>query len=413
MIGIDDRLFLTAALRADGGSAFGRDFQTAIYPKASVSWIVAEQRTGWLNGARLRAAYGASGVQPGSTAALPLVTVAPAFVDGVAASGARLGTIGNPDLKPERQTEIETGADLELIHGRLRVEATYYDRLSRDALINRPLSSEFGIAARQENIGSVRNRGVEGMLSATAVDNPSVTWNVSLNGSVNHNRLERIGAGISFIGPNPLARSREGFPLVSAFAMPILGFADANHNGIIEETEVTVGDSLVYLGPTLPPRQLTAASALTLLHGRLRLSTQFDYRGGHKISNFSEANRCSLFIGDCRAVNDPSAPLDAQANAVALNSNLLGHTLFGYVEDASFTRWRELSLTYTLPARVAHGLRAQSANVTLTGRNLHLFTRYSGIDPETNDTVGLVEGYGGNPAPPPSRYWLLRVNLGL
>ncbi|MFL5605467.1 MAG: TonB-dependent receptor domain-containing protein, partial [Gemmatimonadaceae bacterium] len=413
MIGVDDRLFLTAALRADGGSAFGRDFQTAIYPKASASWIVAEQRDGWLNSARLRAAYGASGVQPATTAALALVTVAPAFVDGTAASGARLGAIGNPDLRPERQTELETGADLELWHGRVRVEATYYNRLSHDALINRPLSSEFGIVARQENIGSVRNRGVEGLLSVTAIDNPSVRWNVSLNGSVNHNRLEQIGAGIPFIGPNPASRSREGYPLVSAFARPILGYADANHNGIIEESEVTVGDTAVFLGPKLPPRQLTAASSLALLHGRLRLSTQFDYRGGHKITNYSEANRCSLFLGDCRAVNDPTTPLDAQANAVALNSGLLGYTLFGYTEDASFTRWRELSVSYTLPDLVAHGLRARSASVMLTGRNLHLFTRYTGIDPETNDALGLVEGYGGNPTAPPARYWLLRVNLGL
>jgi TonB-linked SusC/RagA family outer membrane protein len=413
MFGLDDRLFLTAALRADGGSAFGRDFQTAIYPKASASWIVAEQRTGWLNSARLRAAYGASGVQPATTAALQLVTVAPAFVDGGAASGARLGAIGNPDLKPERQTEIETGADLELMHGRVRIEATYYNRLSRDALIDRPLSSEFGIASRQENIGSVRNRGVEGLLSVTAIDNPFVSWNVSLNGSVNHNRLEQIGAGIPFIGPNPASRSREGYPLVSAFARPILGFADANHNGIIEENEVTVGDTAVYLGPALPPRQLTAATSLTLLHGRLRLSTQFDYRGGHRITNYSEANRCSLFLGDCRAINDPSTPFDAQANAVALNSGMFGYTLFGYTEDGSFTRWRELSVSYTLPEAVAHGVRARSASVTVTGRNLHLFTRYTGIDPETNDAIGLVEGYGGNPTAPPARYWLLRVNLGL
>jgi TonB-linked SusC/RagA family outer membrane protein len=412
-LGLDERLFLTAALRADGGSAFGRDFRTAIYPKASASWIAVDQRIGWLNSARLRAAYGASGVQPASTAALALIAVAPAFVDGVAASGARLGAIGNPDLKPERQTELETGADLELVNGRVRMEATYYDRLSRDALINRPLASEFGIPARLENIGSVRNRGVEGLLSVTPIENGSLTWGMTLNGSVNHNRLEQIGAGIAFIGPNPAARSREGYPLVSQFARPILGFADANRNGIIEESEVTVGDSLVYLGPTLPPRQLTVASSLMLFHGRLRLSTQFDHRGGYQITNFSEANRCSLFLRDCRAVNDPTASLADQANAVALNSSRLGRTLFGYTEDASFTRWRELAVTYTLPDGVAHRLRAQTASMTVTGRNLHLFTRFSGIDPETNDTVGLVEGYGGNPTTPPARYWLLRVNLGL
>jgi TonB-dependent SusC/RagA subfamily outer membrane receptor len=411
--GFSERLFLTAALRADGGSAFGRDFRTAIYPKASASWIAVEQGAGWLTSARLRAAYGASGVQPASTASLALVTVAPAFVDGTPASGARLGAIGNPDLKPERQAELETGADLELLHGRVRMEATYYDRISHDALINRPLASEFGIAARQENIGSVRNRGIEGLVSITPIENSALTWGLSFNGSVNRNRLERIGAGISFIGPNPAGRSREGYPLTSSFAQPIIAFADANGDGIIEDSEVTVGDTLVYLGPTVPPRQLTAATWLTLLGGRLRLSTQFDHRGGHRVTNFAEINRCTLFIGDCRAVNDPSAPLAAQANAVALNSSRLGRTLWGYTEDASFTRWRELSATYALPDGVARGVGVQSASVTVTGRNLRLFTPYSGVDPESNETVNSIEGYSGNPAPPPARYWLLRVNLGL
>ena len=411
--GLAQRLFATVALRADGGSAFGRDFRTAVYPKASVSYIPVDQRPGWLNSARLRAAYGASGVQPASTASLPLITVAPAFVDGAAATGARLGAVGNPDLRPERQAEFETGADFELVSGRVRTELTYYDRLSKDALINRPLASEFGIATRQENIGSVRNRGVEGLLTVTAIENAAMTWELSLNGSVNRNRLERIGTGISFIGPSPAARSRQGYPLVSRFARPILGYTDANNNGIIEETEVTVGDSLEYLGPALPPRQLSASSSLTLLQGRLRVSTQFDHRGGNTIMNFTELNRCSLFLGDCRTVNDPATSLADQANAVAANSARLGRTFYGYTEKASFTRWREFSMSLALPSSVARRLRAQTAAVTVTGRNLHLFTGFSGLDPETNDAAGLVEGYGGNPTLPPARYWLLRINLGI
>jgi TonB-linked SusC/RagA family outer membrane protein len=411
--GVRERLFLTGALRADGGSAFGRQFHTAVYPKASVSWIAMDQHPGWLNTARARLAYGASGVQPASTAALPLIAVAPAFVDGAAATGARLGAVGNPDLKPERQTELETGADLELMHNRIRVEATYYNRLSRDALINRPLASEFGIASRQENIGSVRNRGVEGMFSITVVDNATTTWNVALNGSVNHNRLEQIGPGISFIGNNPSIRSRQGYPLVSQFAQPIIGYADTNGNGIIEDSEITVGDTLVFIGPTSAPRQLTASSALTLLGGRIRLSTQFDHRGGAWITNFAEINRCSLFLGNCPAVNDPTASFADQASAVALNSVRLGRTRFGFTEDASFTRWRELTMTLAMPDRVARHLGAQSANLTVTGRNLRLFTHFRGVDPESNDAAGLAEGYGGNPTPPPARYLLLRVNLGL
>ena len=410
--GLAERLFLTAALRADGGSAFGRDFRTAVYPKASASWIAIDQRPGWVNSVRLRLAYGASGVQPAATASLPLVTVAPAFVDGVAATGARLGAIGNPDLKPERQTELETGVDGDFAQGRVRVEGTVYNRLSRDALINRPLASEFGIATRQENIGSVRNRGVEGLVTVTAVDRPSVAWSVTVNGSVNHNRLEALAPGVLLLGDSPANRSKPGFPLVSRFARPILGFSDANGNGIIEESELTVGDTDQYVGPAVPPRQLSVSTSLALLQGRLRLSAQFDHRGGNVITNYLAINRCSLFLSDCLAVNDPTAPLADQAAAVAFNSVRYGRTYYGYTEDGSFTRWRELALTYELPTGWARRVSAYTASITLTGRNLRLFTRYSGLDPETNDAVGLVEGYGGNPTIPPARYWLARMNLG-
>lgn len=411
--GLAERLFLTAALRADGGSAFGRDFQTAVYPKASASWIAVDQRPGWLNSVRLRVAYGASGVQPAATASLPLVAVAPAFVDGAAATGARLSAIGNPDLRPERQAELETGVDADFTQSRIHVEGTVYNRLSRDALINRPLASEFGIATRQENIGSVRNRGVEGLVTVTALDRPSIAWSVTVNGSVNHNRLEQLAPGVTFLGANPASRNKPGYPLVSRFARPILGFNDANGNGIIEDGELTVGDTDVYMGPALPPRQVSASTSLTLFQGRLRLSAQFDHRSGNVITNYLAINRCSLFLGDCRAVNDPTAPLADQAPAVAFNSLRYGGTYAGYIEDGAFTRWRELAITYQLPIGLARRVSAQTATITLTGRNLRLFTHYSGLDPETNDAVGLVEGYGGNPTIPPARYWLVRVNLGL
>jgi TonB-linked SusC/RagA family outer membrane protein len=415
MVGFHDRLFLTAALRADGGSAFGQNFSTAIYPKSSLSWLAVDNRPGFFNSARLRAAFGASGVQPASTASLPRLILGAAVVDGTTLSGARLDAVGNPDLKPERQTEYEAGADLEMADGRIRLEGTYYYRLSRDALINRPLAGEFGISSRQENIGSVSNKGIEALLSLTPFNSPALTWNASLNGSINRNKLEKIGAGILFVGTNPASRNVEGRPLFSSFARPILGFADKNGNGIIEENEIQVGDTVVYVGPSLPPYQLTAATSLSLFRGRLRVATQFDYRGGHKLTNFSEINRCSAFLGNCAEINLASTSLANQAAAVANRSDAFGRTRYGFTVDGSFTRWRELSITYQLPSSVLRAFKSTDASITLTGRNLHLFTKYPGLDPETNDAVGLpnTEGYGGNPTSPPVRYWLVRINLGL
>jgi hypothetical protein len=336
--------------------------------------------------------------------------LAGALVNGVGTTGATLSAIGNPHLKPERQAELETGVDAELL-GRLRLEGTFYDRLSTDALVNQPLPASVGVATRQENIGSVRNRGFETLVNVRILDQSRFAWDVSLNGSWNRNRVEQLSpSGIARAPtPTPIGIA-QGYPLFGRFERPILGFSDVNGNGIIEPNELEIGDSVVYLGSSIPTRQLTFGSTLSLLDGRLRIATQFDYRGGFTGNRVGELNRCGYF-SDCRAVNDPSTPLEEQARAVAAN---FGNSYAGYSDaDASFTRWRELSLTYVVPEAVARMFRTKSASITLAGRNLRLFSRYADEDPEVNSDAGTLEGYGGNPTAPQSRYWTLRLNLGL
>ncbi|MGH7718233.1 MAG: TonB-dependent receptor domain-containing protein, partial [Gemmatimonadaceae bacterium] len=361
---------------------------------------------GWLNSVRLRAAYGASGVQPGATAALALVQVGQSTLNGVSTPVANLSSLGNPDLKPERRTEFETGVDGELFNQRLRLEATYYNKLSRDALLTLPLSPEVGIATRTVNIGKLRNSGVEALVSATMFDVPVASLTVTLNGSVNRNRVEALNVpNLDFIG-SPSYRIKAGYPIGGIFG-PRIASIDDDGDGIVEAGEVTLeGDADTYLGTVQPTRQLTLGGSLSLFRNQLRVSTQFDYRGGMVIHNNIGGTRDAL--GNSRAVNDPTSSLERQAAAIVRNG------ITGYVENAAFTRWRELSVMYNLPAAVLRRAGASSASITLTGRNLALFTHYSGVDPEGND--GLLfqtEGYAdGGQGLPQTRYWMIRLNLG-
>lgn len=414
-MGFNDRLFLTGAVRFDGGSSFGQDFKTAVYPKASVSWLALDEAPDrWLNTLRLRAAYGASGVQPGATAALTLYEVFTGYVNGTNTAAARPNTIGNADLKPERQTELEVGADATFYDGRISVEATYYNRLSKDALIERPLPPDVGVASRWENIGSVRNSGVEGSIFAQVIESAPFSWDVSLNGSINHNKLEELGLDVPSVGFSTV-QHREGYPLFGRWAIPIRSYDDANGNSIIEPDEVTYGDEEVYLGPSIAPRQLTVSTGVTLFDNLLRISSLFDYRGGFAQVNTNEINRCSALIGNCRAVNDPTTPLWEQARIVSFQHTNFGGTWAGFLEDASFTRWRELSFSINVPERLFGLVGARSAVLTLTGRNIALFTDYTGKDPEVSSSPGSPsgQGYSDNPTVPQSRYWILRLTFGL
>jgi hypothetical protein len=340
--------------------------------------------------------------------ALQYYTPVTTFEDGAARPGLQFHALGNPDLRPERTTELETGLDIDLVRGRATVEITYYHKLSHDALVNRPLAPSLGlnISNRFENVGSVRNTGWEGTLRLRPLDRASVTWDVSLHGSVNSNELVRLGEGVTPVTTFAGTRAIEGYPLWGRWARPILGWNDANRNEIIEPGEVQVGDAEIYLGPSAPTREAEISSGVTLLNGLVRISGLLDYRGGHLAYNRTEADRC-VATANCRAVNDPSAPLWEQARAVAASTAALGRTHAGYLEDGAFVKLREMSLSLQLPQRHARLVGASGASISVAGRNLRTWTGYSGADPDPSwvDNMGLDMNLV-----PPSRYWTIRVN---
>jgi hypothetical protein len=206
-------------------------------------------------------------------------------------------------------------------------------------------------------------------------------------------------------------QQREGYPLFGFWDRPILGFNDANNNGIIEVSEVTVADTALYLGSSIPRTVLTLNAGLSFFKNRVRLAGQLDYRGDWKAYNLTERFRCVGAGFNCQGVNDPNAPLAEQARAVAAGSALLGFTQAAYITNGSFMRLREASLTYTAPEAWAKAVRAQSMQISVTGRNLLKWTNYDGIDPELN-------GNGQSDFPddfltaPPIRTLAVRVSLG-
>jgi hypothetical protein len=176
-----------------------------------------------------------------------------------------------------------------------------------------------------------------------------------------------------------------------------------------------VGDSALFRGTPLPTRELTLGSGLSLFRHRVRVAAQADYRGGQTLNNPESSFReegAFPTLPNAREANDPSAPLEAQARAVAAGT-FLGTGLD--VSPADFVRLRELSVTYVAPDRLAHAVHARTASVTLAGRNLALWTRYRGTDPEVNAiSAGTPTDFVTDQGVIPQvRSWALRLNLGL
>ena len=411
-----DRLFVTGALRADQNSAFGTDFRTALYPKVSASWVASDEgffpQFAWLNQLRLRAAYGASGRQPNPTDALQYYDVAPVRLGGAEFPGVVFRALGNKELKPERSAEVEAGFDVAAINNRVNFQLTYYDKISRDALISRVLPPSSGAgttnltSVRFENLGKVRNAGAEAQLSAQVIDRTPFAWDFTISASHNENKLVDLGSVPPIIGTT--IRQIAGYPMNGYWARPILGWNDANSDGLLSTSEVEIGPDPVFLGYSIPKNEISVTNGVDFLNRRLRVRALVDYKGGHKLYNNTERIRCQSF-GNCVGLNDPNASFEDQAAAVAA-AGITNPTFDGFIEDADFVRLREVSLTLTPPERYAGMLRARRLSATFAARNLAVWTKYKGLDPEAN--------YGQTDVPTdflgvaPPTYFTFRVNVG-
>jgi TonB-linked SusC/RagA family outer membrane protein len=419
------RLFLSTGLRFDGGNTFGAHATLAGFPKVGLSYVLSDEPFFPLKGLfqqlRLRAAYGHAGVQPGPGDRLRLYgSRTRVLLDSQSVDVTRLVSLGNTQLKPERSAEMEGGFDADLLNDRLSLGVTGYRKTREDALMQLPLPpSVYGEGAVVlKNIGVVRNTGVELTLGTELVRSAPVTWSAQLQVSRNRNVVVSLGPGVdpfSVEGGGALSAIRPGYPLFGIWARPIVGFADANQNGVLERSEVQVGDSAAYMGATSPDYEASLHTGLSLLRGAIHVDAGFDYQHGVTQINATGLDHQAA----SRALNDPSASPGQLAGTLVLvpavflglGASELGgsSTPYGVIQTVNTLRFNSLSVAYALPSTAAQRVGARALTVALQGTNLGLFTNYRGKDPNVNaypSGNGVLDN-GQLPAP---RTWQLRVS---
>lgn len=418
---INDRLFLTAAVRSDQNSAFGTDFQNVYYPKASLSWIMSDEgffpKWAFMDQFRLRAAIGSSGVQPGPNDALRFFGVALANFRGADQPGVVYSSLGNTELKPERSTEFETGFEAKFFNNKYSLDLTYYKKTTKDAIISAITPPSLGGPTSQRtNLGSVENQGWEALISGQLVDKQAFAWDVSVNASTNSNKLVSLGGVPPQIGVT--TRAVEGKPLFGLWARAITGWEDKNGDGILTYNaneslnEVFVADSVTFRGYSQPRHLVTLTNGFDLLNRRVRVQGMLDFRGGHLWYNNTERIRC-VSRQNCNGLQNPEASFEEQAMVVATR-NHPSATLDGFFQKGDFVRFRELTVQYNLGPNLSQKLlRSRAVSVMLTGRNVARWTDYRGVDPE-NDfqvTTGADAAGGDFQTLGLPSYYILRVNI--
>jgi hypothetical protein len=419
-----DRLFVILAARSDQNSSFGTKFQRVFYPKASISWIISDEsffpHPEWLNQFRLRSAYGASGVQPGGAVALQTfgsatanIAPIPGGVSAVDAPGLVAQALGNPNLKPERSTETEAGFELSVLNSRAHFDFTYYNKRTHDALVSQPIAASSGASQLTvlKNLSSVLNAGVEVEFNTAILDRREIGWDVTIAASHNSNKIVALGNDASgkplpTIGTGTF-RDSVGLPVNAAFARPFT-YADSNKDGIITPNEVVVGSSFVYAGYSSPRDIVSITNGVDLLNHKLRLTVLTDYKGGYTLYNQSGQFYSQQFA-TWYSRNLKSTSLYDQARTVANSGAKNPSTVMGYLENGQFWKLREVSAALSLPDLVAQRIRAHDAQLVFSARNLHTWTSYTGIDPESNYSTTDIQTDFSTIAP--RTYFLVRANL--
>ena len=405
--GWKDRLYVTGAVRRDQNSAFGENFGAAVYPKGTLSWVVIDDNSAkWLNNFRPRIAWGESGQQPDANASITYLNPVTATLFGQDVPAVSFGAFGNSGLKPERSREIEGGFDFTTLRNRVTLQVTYYDKKTSDAIVRRNLApSQTAGEAIFDNVGVVSNKGLEVSLNARLLDYKHLRYDAQVEASWNKNRLVSLANGIKPFGGFGY-QNAPGQPLFANYWPGMKSFSDKNNNGVIEPGEVEGDTASIFGGASVPTRTISLNNSVGLWNDKIRLTGLLDYRGGNVMHQISDGFACSLGPNNCRAIHDPKAPLRDQARAL-----IAGTALGSYWEKGDFVRLREVSATYELPKSVASLMRARTALLVASGRNLWIWTKeFSGADPESQTQAQDATPYSFVQQAQP-RQFLFRVNL--
>jgi TonB-linked SusC/RagA family outer membrane protein len=398
--GWQNRLFVTAGIRADDNSNFGENFDLVYYPKVSASWVISEEPffpAPWITSLKLRAAYGQTGQQPLFLTSIRTYRSVPGPGDvGTVTPGA----VGNPDLGPERGKELELGFDAGFMDERVGLEFTYYDKTTEDALLLRDVPPSSGFSGQQWfNAGEISNRGIEMLLRGTLVRRENVELELALNLSTNANKVVDLGIeGLDTVQAGTFVRHVVGYPVGGWWEKRLVD-ADFNAQGILVTGSEMCDDGnggqvgcasapRLFLGRPTPSREGAFMPALTLFN-RLRLSGMLDFKQGYYKLDGNLRVRCVLFRR-CRENWFPAEYLDDPAWLAQTQRG--GTYVNGLIHDASFTRLREVAATYTVPDSWAGRFGASRASITVAGRNLYTWTDYPGMEPEASFLGGSRGG---------------------
>lgn len=424
-----DRYLVTASVRADGSSRFGRNNRYGIFPSAAVGWRVDRENffptNAMVNRMKIRLGYGSVGNDKiGFYPSIPTVASGLNAVFGESETLLLGGTpiaLANPDLQWETTTSFNAGLELGAFQDKLTAELDYYIKESSGILLRVPIPDYIGADPPFVNAATVRNSGIEVLLSWRDRVGP-VGYNLSINGATVNNEVLGLGQGQESIEAGGVGSGR--LATLSIIGEPIGSFYGFRTDGIIQTTEelnsiptregqqpgdlkfvdmngdsIINADDRVFLGSPIP--DLTFGATIGADAFGFDLSIDFYGQIGNEIYNQKRTDRFNTYNFERAYLDAWTGPGTSNTEPRLTNGGGNYEVSDRFIQSGDFLRLRNLTLGYTLPANLAERIRLQKLRVYASGTNLFIWDSYSGYTPEVISGSPIESGIdrGVYPAP--------------
>ncbi|MDN3546923.1 SusC/RagA family TonB-linked outer membrane protein [Mucilaginibacter aquaedulcis] len=395
----DSRYLITATARRDGYSAFGANTNKyGLFPSVALGWNITNEdfmhKVSFINNLKLRGSYGLSGNQsaviPNSTISTFTTISIPS--NGRPTTGVIADVLGNSDLKWESTYGSNIGVDFAILNNRVTGTIETYNTRTKDLVLYRALPSATGYSQVVTNIGKVSNKGLEISLKTQNIVGQNFKWETNLNFSTNKNKIidlygdkkdDRgnrffIGqpvyvvydykqTGVWKVGENPANQDPNATP-------GDLKFADLDGNGMITSD----GKDQTIIGQQLP--KWTGGITNTFRYKNFQLNVFIQ-----TVQGVTKNNEAIDFIDMGGRQNLPSGLgywTEANQSNIRPKLTYVNYLNYGYPENASFTRIKDVTLSYTVGKELLSRLKIAGLSFYASGRNLATFTKWHGWDPE-------------------------------
>lgn len=405
--GFAGKYFAVASLVNEFSSRFGSNNPSANFYQLGASWILTKEA--FMNGIqpvnflKLRASYGTTGNAEGIGyyASMGLYSIS-SGASYAGLPGAAPSQKANPDLTWEKAKTANIGVDMTLIK-RIDLSVDVYNKTTSSLLFFRPLPATTGYSGVYENVGSIRNKGIEFNVTTRNIARKDFTWETNLNMAFNQNKVLEVNQGRTEVNTGasqPIAVGHdmdEWYMPVWAGVDPASGkplweslIKDADKKDYITYTSNYNLATRQYIGKSSAPK-FTGGFTNSLGYKGFTLNVFFNFVYGNKVYNdsrfffdsdglYESYNQMQLAEGWSRW--QKPGDLATHPQPIHGRSDATNSTSTRYLEDGSYIRLRNITLGYDLPQSLMSRIKIAGARIFVSGDNLWTATNFSGTDPE-------------------------------